>query len=371
VAAAAIRSGVPNLTARYHKFRDELFKQFVCDGHLPPPPESDTTLINLKNGTFEISETTLKLRKPEAADFLKYQLPFEYQQAATAPMFMVFLARVLPEPELQAILAEYVGYVFVVGLKLEKVLLLYGTGANGKSVVFDSICALLGRENVSSYSLSSLTKVECYQRAELQNKLLNYASELTGNLESSMFKQLVSGEPVEARQIYGRPFMMRRYARLMFNCNELPHDVENTDAFFRRFIIVPFQQSIPENEQDPELAKKIIAAELPGIFNWVLGGLQRLLRNRRFTESDIVRKMVEEYKKESDSVAMFIEDMRYHPSTIAIVAVGVFYTECKGFCQENGYRALGKKKFTKRCRALGFEIVKESGHVVYAERRFY
>jgi putative DNA primase/helicase len=95
--------------------------------HLPPPPESDTTLINLKNGTFEISETTLKLRKPDAADFLKYQLPFEYQQAATAPMFMVFLARVLPEPELQAILAEYVGYVFVVGLKLEKVLLLYGT----------------------------------------------------------------------------------------------------------------------------------------------------------------------------------------------------------------------------------------------------
>ena len=92
--------------------------------------------------------------------------------------------------------------------------------------------------------------------------------------------------------------------------------------------------------------------------------------NRKFTESDIVRRQVEEYKRESDSVAMFLEDMRYYPSTYDTVSVSVFYTEYKGFCQENGYRALGKKNFTKRCRALGFEIVKERGHVVYAERRF-
>jgi putative DNA primase/helicase len=44
-----------------------------------------------------------------------------------------------------------------------------------------------------------------YFRAKLANKLVNYASEINGKLEASIFKQLVSGEPVEARLPYGQP----------------------------------------------------------------------------------------------------------------------------------------------------------------------
>ena len=33
---------------------------------------------------------------------------------------------------------------------------------------------------------------------------------------------------------------MTDYGKLMFNCNELPKEVEQTNAFFRRFIIIPF-----------------------------------------------------------------------------------------------------------------------------------
>jgi|GEM_PF-172126 len=370
LAAAAIRLGVPELDARHHNYKGELFKQFVSDGNLPVPQGSNTTLVNLQNGTFEITEDTQGLRTPSPDDFLKHQLSFEYQEDATAPMFDAFRNRVLPEQELQMILAEFIGYVFVFGLKLEKVLILYGTGANGKSVFFEIILALLGYENVSCYKLSSLTSPKSYERAELQNKLLNYASELNGKLEADTFKQLASGEPIEARRIYGHPFMMRRYAKLMFNTNELPREVENTLAFFRRFIIVPFQQTIPEHEQDPQLAQKIINNELPGVFNWVLDGLKRLLQNRKFTESDLVRKQIEEYKLESDSVAMFLADSHYKPSTAEYKSVGEFYNEYKNFCQTDGYRALGKKNFTKRCRALGFEIVKNRGHVIYVEKCF-
>jgi len=368
LSVATVRLGVPELLARHHKFRDELYKQFVSDGNLPIPHGSDATLINLVNGTFEITETEQILRPPCASDFLKYQLSFEYQESAEAPQFQRFLDRVLPEQELQMIVAEYIGYVFVVGLKLEKVLLLYGTGANGKSVFFDIINALLGHENVSGYSLSSLTRTNSYEKAELQNKLLNYASELNGNLGADTFKQLASGEPLGARQIYGYPFVMRRYAKLMFNCNELPSEVENTHAFFRRFIIVPFQQTIPENEQDPQLAQKIISSELPGVFNWVLAGLKRLLLNRKFTESEIVRQQIEEYKLVSDSVAMFLDDSVYVPSTSKYMPVGEFYSEYKGFCQVSGYKVLGKYNFTKRCRALGMEIGKKREYVIYVEK---
>jgi putative DNA primase/helicase len=95
------------------------------------------------------------------------------------------------------VLAEYLGYVFVKhgsrSLKEEKALILYGTGANGKSVFFEIVSALLGDQNTCNYSLQSLTDSSGYYRAKLANKLVNYGSEINGRLESSLFKQMVSG----------------------------------------------------------------------------------------------------------------------------------------------------------------------------------
>lgn len=153
---------------------------------------------------------------------------------------------------------------------------------------FDIIKALIGKDNICSYSLQSLTKNDSYERADLANKLLNYASEINGKLEAHIFKQLASGEPVQARQIYGQPFIMENYAKLMFNCNELPKDVENTEAFFRRFLIIPFTQTISKEEADPELSQKIISSELSGVFNWMLDGLRRLLSQKRFSDAELI-----------------------------------------------------------------------------------
>jgi putative DNA primase/helicase len=54
---------------------------------------------------------------------------------------------------------------------------------------------------------------------------------------------------------------------MIFNANELPRDEEQTNAFFRRFIIVPFDVTIPAEEQDRKLHRKIIDGELAGAFN--------------------------------------------------------------------------------------------------------
>lgn len=232
LAQAAEKMGVETLDARYHLFKEEMYKQFVSEANMPTPERAPgCTLINLQNGTFEITATGQRLREQRREDFLKYQLPFEYDPQATCPLFDKYLARVLPDDSCRYVLAEYMGYIFTTGLKLEKALMLYGSGANGKSVFFEIVNALIGRENICSYSLQNLTKYDSYQRAELSNKLLNYAPEINGKLEASIFKQLVSGEPVEARRIYGHPFTMREYGKLMFNCNELPREIERTNAF--------------------------------------------------------------------------------------------------------------------------------------------
>ena len=142
----AAKLSVPSLEAQHYEFQNKLYLQFLSADYFEPiQPQGDKVLINLQNGTFQITKDSQRIRDFSAKDFLTYILPFEYDESANCPIFQTFLDRVLPEKELQHILAEFFGYIFTKGLKMEKALLLYGSGANGKSVVFDVINALLGK----------------------------------------------------------------------------------------------------------------------------------------------------------------------------------------------------------------------------------
>lgn len=207
--------GIPSIDAKYHLFKDELFKQFLSSSNLPTLEPQENVLINLQNGTFEITDKIQQLREARREDFLKYELSFDYNPKAVCPLFFQYLNRVVPDIDCQKVLSEFLGYIFIRNLKLEKALILYGSGANGKSVMFEIINAILGQENISSFSLESLTKQGSYQRPQLANKLLNYASEINSKLEAAACKQLISGEAIEARRIYGDPFTMTHYAKLL------------------------------------------------------------------------------------------------------------------------------------------------------------
>lgn len=270
------------------------------------------------------------------------------------------------------VLAEYLGYVFIKNgtIKEEKVLFLYGTGANGKSVFQEAVKALLGAENISQYSLQDLTNESGYYRAMIANKRVNYASEISGKLEAATFKQLASGETVSARLPYGNPMQISDYARLIFNVNDLPRDVEQTDAFFRRFLIVPFEVTIPENEQDKQLHTKIIANELPGVFNWVLQGLTRLLKQKQFTNCEASHLARERYKTELDSVKMFIVETGYENHPDKYILIKELYQEYRTFCVDDGFRPVNKSNFIKRLESIGIVVSRIMyGNAVYITKK--
>ncbi len=366
---AAEKMGIAKFSARFYLFKDQLFKQFLSTAYLPKPePDPEVVLINLGNGTFKIGTKERKLRPFDKDDFLTYQLPFKYDPEAKAPLWQKYLNEVLPDMERQHVLGEFLGYIFIrhgsKALKEEKALILYGQGSNGKSVAFEIVSAMIGEANIGSYSLQRLTDDTGYFRAKLSNLLLNYASEINGSLETSIFKQLVSGEPVEARLPYGEPFILKQYAKLMFNCNELPRDVEHTHAYFRRFIIIPFDVTIPEERQDKNLHTKIIESELPGVFNWVLEGLTRLLENGKFSKCDAAKVALEQYKHQSDSVKLFVEEKRYLPDSTNREELKHLYEDYRKFCQEDGFKPLNKSNFKRRLEGAGFLIERKNVGIV-------
>lgn len=350
----AIKLGCAEFESIHYEFKERLLKQFDTDGFLLPPSTiHKEILINLQNGTYEIINGKGNLREFDPKDFLTYQLPFRFNETADCPIFKSYLNKVLPDIDSQKVIQEFIGYVFLKEMNLEKCLVLTGSGQNGKSVFFNVICALLGDQNVLNYQMSSFSHE--YKRAKLVNVLLNYSSEKGNDLDVDTFKALVSGEPLQAREPYGKPFTVKNKVRFVINANELPKETEQTDAYFRRFLLIPFDVKISEEEKDINLASKIINKELPGVFNWVLEGLRRLTEQEKFTYCEKSFLAVAEFRKQTDSIALFVEECNVVSDNFTRTALKDLYNDYKNYCSEDNYRPFAKRKFGSRLETLGFE----------------
>jgi putative DNA primase/helicase len=371
---AAEKINVDKFLARHYTFRSNLHNQFYEAGLFSPPTsDGKETKINLANGTYVIRKETQYLKPWDPEDFMLYKLNFNYDPTAEAPLFQKYLDRVLPDESKQMVLAEYLGYVFIKNsvLKLEKALILFGDGHNGKSVLFEIILKILGPENICNYSLQSLTDEKGYHRAMLTGRLLNFSSEISTKLNPTIFKQLVSGEPIEARAIYGRPFLLTEVPRLMFNTNILPKDIEVNTGFFRRFIIIHFDQIISDEEKDVNLANKIIENELSGVFNWILEGLNRLLIEEDFSPCEAIDHAINEFKLSSDSVNLFLEDGCYIPGVAAQIPLKTLHQIYREYCKESGYTACSLKTFADRLRNYKYTIIRKTNGRVVNYNKFF
>ena len=121
-------------------------------------------------------------------------------------------------------------------------------------------------------------------------------------------------------------------------------------------LIIPFDITIPKAEQDSELHTKIIETELSGVFNWVLEGLNRLLVQKRFSECDAAQRAVEQYKIESDSVQMFLNEHGYKVSVTNEIPLKDIFLDYRNYCQESGFKACSIRTLADRLRSSGYPI---------------
>lgn len=223
-----------------------------------------------------------------------YRLPYEWRADAACPRWEAFLAEVLPDASERACLQEFFGMCYVDRgrLSVEKMALLVGSGSNGKSVVFDVMKNVIGREWVSFLSPDQL--VDGKQLVSVQGKRLNFAPDIRkSSAFDSGLKALSSAQDVQGWRLYEGGVVVK-CPPLMFAFNEMPRFKDVTDAFFRRLMPFRFDVVIPPERQNRLLASEICASELPGIFRWVMAGRRRLLQRRgAFTKCGRIEQAVE------------------------------------------------------------------------------
>ncbi len=379
----AIKIGLRESEVRYYKRVNELYDQFVSItdedvySNQGEVSEDAPGLFNFQNGTMEIDkEGNLTFREHRREDFLRFCLPFEYNPEAKAPMFMQYLNRVLPKTDCQKVLAEYLGNVFFPGLNLQKMLVLLGTGNNGKSVILKVVKALLGgKKNVSECSITQLTSDNGYYVGMLDGKLLNICDENRKKTinDTAILKKIARNEPITVRNISKSPFDMTHYARVVFSFNRMPETPDTTEGFFRSFLIIPFKEHIAPGERDIDLPKKIIATELPGVLNWALEGLLRLIKNKAYSPCEDTEYELNRYKRDADIIMAFLSERDYHKAKKDKKyekTVKQLYKEFTDYCSECGYRNVPTRgEFSKALEGENFLIGPKyrnsAGYVTY------
>lgn len=364
-----IKSSMKDYSARQPQNKVYLLDSLASQGVIIPENQN-LIKINLLNGVFNIDPKDLtkgSLKEHNPNDGFTYVLEFEYQPKATCPLFQKFLDRILPDKDTQSVILEYMAYCLTDNLHYEKALFAFSQGLSGKSTLQQIFFQLIGNHCISSYSLAKLCDSSGYYRAELIDKRVNCCGELgSGKIDYDMFKQIVSGENIEARSPFGKPFNFEVSCKLWFNVNTLPY-IESILALKRRLLLVPFNVTIPKEEINTNLANEICETELPGIFNLLLQGLVRLVKQGGFTESIEINEAVDNYMKENDTVRLFLDDGLYEKSSTDKVLREDLYKFYREYCSTNGYACCSSGKFGNRLRNLNYTVWRSTGGLYYVD----
>ena len=139
-------------------------------------------------------------------------------------------------------------------------MLLHGEGFNGKSILFNLIERFLGKENVSGLTLRRLINEDRFDVAGLYNKMANVDADISVDLVSSntgTIKKLTGNDLHWAEKKYVNAWPFRNHAKLFFSCNRLPENYDDTDAFYRRIIIIAFTHQFLGEKDDPHIIDKL------------------------------------------------------------------------------------------------------------------
>jgi putative DNA primase/helicase len=314
--------------------------------------DANPMLLTVTNGTLELDTGTL--REHRRADRSTLIAGASYLPAAKCPRWHAFLERIFDGDEaLIDFIRRAVGYILTGRTDEQILVLLYGNGANGKSVLLAVLRALLGdyaRNTPASTLLERRNGGDAIPNdlARLRGVRLVTAAE-TGDgrrLDEERVKSLTGSDVISARFMRSEWFDYLPVFKLLLATNHLPV-IRGTDhAMWRRVRLIPFAVTIPDAEQDRTLTAKLLD-ELPGILAWAITGCLDWQRDGLQPPAAVMAATTG-YREEMDTLGKFLGDAcELHPD--ASTPAADLYSAYTTWCERNGERyPLSQTAFGRR-----------------------
>jgi putative DNA primase/helicase len=273
--------------------------------------DADPWLLNVRNGTVDLR--TGEFREARQADLITKQAAVSFDSAATCPQWLAFLERVFAgDQEVIRYVQRVVGYCLTGSVDEQAMFFCYGTGANGKTVLWVTVQDLLGDYAIQASSdLLTVTKGDKHptDMAHLMGARLAMVTEIKRgrSLDESRMKKLTGGDKVDARFVRQDMINFDMQAKLVMTANHLPPVDTFDEGTWRRIFQIVFDVTIPKEERDRGLTRKL-AKERSGILNWALEGLRDYRDLGGLEPPDSVTENTDGYREEMDIFGRFISE---------------------------------------------------------------
>lgn len=246
--------GVKNL--RNHM---DIYKCLKADPRLKYEDSlKDKPYCPLKNGILYLNKMKLKHHSSKRITFTV--LDACYDEDAECPVFDEFLDTITEGREdLKERFMMALGYLLIEPSNGKYFFVMGYAPNSGKSILGNTIQKLYPENSVSNLSLGELggkfeTESLLYSRINIS---LDLPQEVLNASAVSKLKRITGGDSIEIQRKNQGALKLDHNMKFLFATN-FPLRIESNDpAFLDRIIFLPFMNSVPKEERDPNLAKKL------------------------------------------------------------------------------------------------------------------
>ena len=316
--------------------------------------DADPWLLNTPGGVVDLRVGRMRSHRPD--DYLTKVTAVA--PGGECPLWLSVLEKVTnKDKDLQAFIQRVVGYSLTGSIREHALFFAFGTGANGKGVVINTITGIMNTyATVASIDVFTASQTDRHPTdlAMLRGARLVTAQETEEGRRwaEARIKAMTGGDPITARFMRQDFFTFEPNFKLLIAGNHKPGLRNIDEAIRRRFNLIPFAVKIPMSERDHDLPEKL-KAEWPGILKWAIQGCLAW-QQEGLAAPKAVRDATAEYLDAEDALGTWlaeccITDKSLHSSS------SVLYASWKEWADAAGEQALSQKRFAQAMNGRGIE----------------
>jgi len=275
-------------------------------------------LLATGSGIVDLRDGSLRPGQPE--DLISRATPVPFDPGAPEPSrWLAFLKEVVGDAEEELdYIQQLVGLALSGDTSPQRIWLIVGSGANGKSRFLTTLERLLGSGSANALAQTAPASLMLNGRnggatpeiVRLAGRRLVTLSETSEEvtLNAALVKRLTGEDSVVGRGLYQDFTEIAVQAKFLMATNRLPRITDTSEGMWRRIVVIPFANTIPPERRDPRLAAKL-DAELPGILRWAVEGAMVFYRDGWQDEPARFQLQTHRYRGEQDLLAAFLADV--------------------------------------------------------------
>jgi len=331
------------------KEKQEILESLRRVGRRNLPKDFPKTWIQFRNKIIDLEGDT---HEPSPDYFCTNPIPWKIGENDKTPiMDKIFAEWVGEENILQ--LKEIIAYCLLQDYPIHRWFALIGAGSNGKGRYIELIKRFLGRENVVSTSLERIVTGR-FESSKMYKKLVCVMGETESKLlqRTDILKRATGGDMIPGEFKGKAPFDFFNYAKIIIASNSLPPTTDKTHGFYRRPMIIDFENTFTEEK---DILADIPDEEYENLGNASVSILKRIIKQRTFTNEGTIEERKRKYEEKSNPV-MLILNRKYEKDVNGAVAFQDFYEDVKAHLNDNNLRMMSGIEVGKILRSDGLEI---------------